>query len=96
MFEFIKESLPPTSSFPSGHTAASLALYGALAIIAVREARAGWLRGVAVTLAVLVPICVAFARMYRGMHYPTDTMGGALLAIVWLTVTTRVVLSPRR
>jgi membrane-associated phospholipid phosphatase len=89
------DDAPPTSSFPSGHTAASLALYGALAIIAVREARAGWLRGVAVTLAVLVPVCVAFARMYRGMHYPTDTMGGALLSIVWLTVTTRVVLSRR-
>jgi membrane-associated phospholipid phosphatase len=89
------DDAPPTSSFPSGHTAASLALYGALAIVAVREARAGWIRGVAVTLAVLVPVCVAFARMYRGMHYPTDTMGGALLSIVWLTVTTRVVLSRR-
>jgi membrane-associated phospholipid phosphatase len=89
------DDAPPTSSFPSGHTAASLALYGALAIIAVREARSGWLRGVAVTLAVLVPVCVAFARMYRGMHYPTDTMGGALLSIVWLTVTSRVLLSRR-
>jgi undecaprenyl-diphosphatase len=89
------DDAPPTSSFPSGHTAASLALYGALAIVAVREARSGWLRGVAVTLAVLVPVCVAFARMYRGMHYPTDTMGGALLSIVWLTVTSRVLLSRR-
>jgi undecaprenyl-diphosphatase len=58
--------------------------------------RAGWLRGLAVTLAVLVPVCVAFARMYRGMHYPTDTMAGALLSIAWLTVTTRVVLSRQR
>ena len=48
------------------------------------------------TLAVLVPVCVAFARMYRGMHYPTDTMAGALLSIAWLTVTTRVVLSRQR
>lgn len=90
------DDAPPTSSFPSGHTAASLALYGALAIVAVRVAGAGWVRGLAVTLAVLVPVCVAFARMYRGMHFPTDTMGGVLLSIVWLTVTTRVVLSRRR
>lgn len=90
------DDAPPTSSFPSGHTAASVALYGALAILALRVARAGWLRGLAVTLAVLVPVCVAFARMYRGMHYPTDTMAGALLSIAWLTVTTRVVLSRQR
>ena len=41
------DSAPPTSSFPSGHTAASVALYGSLAIIAWRLARAGWLRTLA-------------------------------------------------
>ncbi len=89
------DSAPPTSSFPSGHTAASVALYGSLAIIAWQVARAGWLRTLATVVAVLMPIAVATSRLYRGMHYPTDVLAGALLAICWLTVTRWLVLSDR-
>lgn len=89
------DAAPPTSSFPSGHTAAAVALYGALAIIATATARHTWLRTVAVTLAVAMPACVAFARLYRGMHFPTDVMAGALLGLVWLTVCWAIVLRRR-
>jgi membrane-associated phospholipid phosphatase len=87
---------PPTSSFPSGHTAAAIALYGALAIIALRVSGRAWLRTLAVIFAVALPICVAFARLYRGMHFPTDVLGGALLGIAWLIVTWVVILRGRR
>ncbi|MEO7285840.1 MAG: phosphatase PAP2 family protein [Jatrophihabitantaceae bacterium] len=89
------DSAPPTSSFPSGHTAASVALYGSLAVIAWHAARAGWLRTVATVLAVLMPLAVAGSRLYRGMHYPTDVLAGALLSICWLTVTSRLLLPSR-
>jgi membrane-associated phospholipid phosphatase len=87
---------PPTSSFPSGHTAAAIALYGALAIIALRVSGRVWLRTLAVIVAVALPICVAFARLYRGMHFPTDVLGGVLLGIAWLVVTWVVILRGRR
>jgi membrane-associated phospholipid phosphatase len=32
---------------------------------------------------------VALSRMYRGMHYPTDVLAGALLGAGWLAVTVR-------
>jgi membrane-associated phospholipid phosphatase len=89
------DGAPPTSSFPSGHTAAAITLYGALAIIAVRVGARAWLRGLALTLAVLVPACVAFARLYRGMHYPTDVLGGAVLGLAWLLVCWAVLLRGR-
>lgn len=89
------DGAPPTSSFPSGHTAASVALYGSLAIIAWHAARAGWLRTLATVAAVVLPFAVATSRLYRGMHYPTDVLGGALLAVCWLTVCFRLVLSDR-
>ena len=89
------DSAPPTSSFPSGHTAASVALYGGLAVLAWRLGAAGWLRLVATVLAVLVPVLVAVSRMYRGMHYPTDVIAGALLGCCWLAVASAVILRRR-
>jgi undecaprenyl-diphosphatase len=79
--------LPPTSSFPSGHVAAAVALYGAVALLAGAWARGrwrwvAWLAGAA---GVLVPAAVAAARLYRGVHFPTDVLGSVLLAVPWLT-----------
>lgn len=89
------DSAPPTSSFPSGHCAASIALYGGLAVLAWRAGAAMWLRTLAIALAVLVPVLVASSRLYRGMHYPTDVFGGVLLACSWLAVTSTVMLGRR-
>jgi undecaprenyl-diphosphatase len=87
--------VPPTSSYPSGHVAASIVLYAGLAIIALRTSTRTWLRVLAVWAAFLIPIGVAFSRLYRGMHYPSDLLAGALLAFLWLTVTVSVVLKGR-
>jgi membrane-associated phospholipid phosphatase len=87
---------PPTSSFPSGHTAAAVTLYGALAVIAWTMSRRGWLRIAATAVAVLLPVAVGLSRIYRGMHFPTDVIGGALLGLLWLSATTAVLLRPRR
>ena len=86
---------PPTSSFPSGHVAAAIVLYGVIAIIASRHLRS---RAAVVLLwlvAILVPLAVGAARMYRGMHYLTDVVSGGVLGTVWLTVSTRA-LAPFR
>ena len=61
--------LPPTSSFPSGHTAAAICLYGAIAALALALTRAWW-RWLILTIAVLVIVAVAVARLYRGATSP--------------------------
>ena len=86
------DDAPPTSSFPSGHTAAAVTLYGALALIALSSSRRPWLRALAVTVAIVAPICVALRACTAGMHYPTDVLAGALLGMLWLTITAMVVL----
>jgi membrane-associated phospholipid phosphatase len=73
------EDTPPTSSYPSGHTAASIALWFALAIIVVSLVRSAVARAVAWTLAFLVPILVGLSRMYRGMHHLSDVCVSVLL-----------------
>jgi membrane-associated phospholipid phosphatase len=77
---------PPTSSFPSGHTAAAVALYGALALLASERFRRAVVRGLFAALAVAAPVLVGISRIYRGMHYATDVLAGALLGLVWLLV----------
>jgi membrane-associated phospholipid phosphatase len=90
------DSAPPTSSFPSGHTAAAVALYGALAAVALAVPARRWLQRVALTAAILVPVAVGVSRIYRGMHYPTDVLAGALLGLAWLLICRRTILTPRR
>ena len=72
------DSSPVGSSFPSGHVAAAVA-YGAIAVVVFQRVRNRVVRAVVVVLVVAVPIIVAWARMYRGMHYLTDVIAGALL-----------------
>jgi undecaprenyl-diphosphatase len=80
--------LPPTSSFPSGHTAASLCLYGGIAAIVCLATRSRW-RWPVVAAAVVVVLAVAAARLYRGAHWPTDVAASLVFASVWLGVCAR-------
>ncbi|MFI7547625.1 phosphatase PAP2 family protein [Actinoplanes sp. NPDC049599] len=75
----------PTSSFPSGHIAATMCLYAAIAVLCVPRVRAWW-RWVFVALAVIMPAGVALSRMYRGMHHPTDFLGAGVLSACWITL----------
>ena len=80
------------TSFPSGHAAAAAA-YSAIAIVVFERTRNIWIRAVTVLVAVVVPVVVAASRMYRGVHYLTDVVGGILLgpacvAAVYLIIRT--------
>ncbi|MDJ0384811.1 diacylglycerol kinase family protein [Streptomyces sp. G-G2] len=86
---------PPTSSFPSGHVGASVALYGGLAVITLVRVRGSWRRPVAAIL-LLVPLAVAGSRLYRGMHHPSDVLGGLFNGAVTLAVLGTVLLAAHR
>ena len=83
---------PPTSSFPSGHTSAAVALYLGLAVIIFREANRTWLRWAA-WLLVIVPVAVALSRLYRGMHHPSDVLASFLNGSICVLVMTYAVLN---
>ena len=84
---------PPTSSFPSGHTSAALALYLSLATVLIRTVRRPWLRYVLAVLCLIPPVLVAYARLYRGMHHPSDVAGSVVNAGLCLLLAARVVLN---
>ena len=83
---------PPTSSFPSGHTSAAVALYVGLALLLFtlfRDTRAKWLAwGL-----VLVPVLVASARLYRGMHHPSDVTASFLNGTLCVVIMAKSILN---
>jgi membrane-associated phospholipid phosphatase len=88
-------NLPDLASYPSGHAAAAMTLYGVIALIVHVHVRGRW-RAVALVAPVIVGTLVAFGRLYRGVHYPTDVLASALLSVLWLAATYRLVLRPDR
>jgi undecaprenyl-diphosphatase len=69
-------TLPTTHSFPSGHAATSFACAATLAPFVGR-------RG-AVVLYILAA-GIAYSRVYVGVHYPLDVLGGAVLGLIVAT-----------
>jgi membrane-associated phospholipid phosphatase len=79
------DAVPPTSSFPSGHTAASIVLYVGLALIVTSLTRNVLVRVLVWSLAVVLPVAVALSRLYRGMHHPTDVIASVIGAAGCIT-----------
>lgn len=80
------DHLPVNQSYPSGHVAASVVVYVGLALLItshLRNRRAVILVWVA---AVLLPLIVAFSRMYRGMHHPIDVTAGVLVGLASIAI----------
>ncbi len=75
------ESLPVDASFPSGHTAASVAVYSGLVLLLTTRFTSSLSKALAWTCAILLTTFVALSRMYRGMHHPLDIAGGVLVGI---------------
>jgi membrane-associated phospholipid phosphatase len=92
------DAAPPTSSFPSGHVGAAVALYGCIALIVHREMRNRLAAGVVVTICCVIPVIVAICRVYRGMHHVSDVVFGAIGGGLWLAlvVSTLLVVDARR
>jgi membrane-associated phospholipid phosphatase len=72
---------PPTSSFPSGHVGASTALYVTFVLMATRIENP-LVRRLVITLCVIAPLSVAYARLYRGAHHVSDILVGILNGVV--------------
>jgi undecaprenyl-diphosphatase len=75
---------PHTYAFPSGHALAALCFYGVLAGILTMHVEVKWLRWGVWALATLLVGLIGLSRIYLGVHYPSDVIGGYAAAVVWL------------
>lgn len=69
-------------SFPSEHTTQAAAVYLTIAILLSQDLGRGK-RELAVVVAVLIALAVAWARVYLGLHYPSDVIAGLALGWSW-------------
>jgi membrane-associated phospholipid phosphatase len=74
------------ASYPSGHTAASIAVYGGLALLLTSAVTNVAFRTFTWTIALAMVTFVATARLYRGMHHPLDVTGGVVVGVAALFV----------
>lgn len=76
----------PSYSFPSGHAMNSMITYGFLALLLLDRVRERGRRA-GIALAALVVIgAIGFSRVYLGVHFVTDVVGGWLAGAAWLLV----------
>ncbi len=72
------------AAFPSGHSAQSVACYAALAWAVTTRIEARSTRIIVWSGAVLIALGVGWSRVYLGVHWPSDVIGGWSLAAGWL------------
>jgi undecaprenyl-diphosphatase len=73
-----------TYSFPSGHAMLSTAAYGALAYLTWGRLRTTRARFALAAGTVVLVALICFSRLYLGVHYLSDVLGGAAGGAFWL------------
>jgi undecaprenyl-diphosphatase len=73
-------------AFPSGHATQAVAVWGAIALLLIPTVsnRTGKIAGGAA--AAVIAMLVGVSRVYLGVHWSTDVLGGWALGALWLTV----------
>jgi len=90
----LTSGLPVGASYPSGHTAAAVVVYGTLAALVVTYGRGRW-RWASVVLPLLVAPAVGLSRVYLAAHHPTDVLAGLLLGTAWVLALVRLLPADR-
>lgn len=71
----------PGYSFPSGHSLAGMVAYGVAAVLVARSGLPPWVRVVIILSCVALTVVVGLSRIYLGVHYPSDVVGGWLAGL---------------
>jgi undecaprenyl-diphosphatase len=77
---------PTTYSFPSGHSLLSLCFYLTIAVLIARRVPNAFGRSAVLAAAALLIAAIGLSRIYLGVHYPTDVIGGFLVAACWISL----------
>lgn len=74
-------------SFPSGHSMAAFTLYGILIFLLWKHISSFYARILLICFGVVMILAIGISRIYLGVHFPSDIVGGYLASGTWLAAT---------
>ena len=72
-----------SSSFPSGHAMSATVVYGTVAYLLARLQKHAWARALTLLYAIVMIALICLTRLYLGVHYPSDVLGGIVVGLAW-------------
>ncbi|WNG33111.1 phosphatase PAP2 family protein [Archangium minus] len=85
-----------TESFPSGHAMLSAIVYLTLGALLAQLVERRWLQAYLVGVALTLTLLIGLTRVYLGVHYPTDVLGGWMAGLGWALLSAVVARAVRR
>ena len=73
-------------SFPSGHSMISMAFYGYLIYLIYRYVKNKYIKWISISLLSILICLIGISRIYLGVHYTSDVLGGFLISISYLVI----------
>jgi undecaprenyl-diphosphatase len=77
-----------TLSYPSGHSMSAMAFYGFLIFLCIRTGMQRSLRILLIAVLALLILSIGISRIYLGVHYPSDVVGGWIGGLIWVAFCT--------
>ena len=85
-----------TESFPSGHAMLSAIVYLTLGALLAQLVERRWQRAYLVGVALTLTLLIGLTRVYLGVHYPTDVLGGWMAGLAWALLTATLARAVKR
>lgn len=73
-------------SFPSGHSMSAMIFYGSVAYVIVHLTRVTSVKWLGVILLFVIIFAIGMTRIYLGVHFPSDVIGGFSFGAMWLLI----------
>ena len=73
-------------SFPSGHSMVSAAFYGFLIYLIYKKVKNKYIKWTLISTLSIIVLLIGISRIYLGVHYTSDVLGGFLISISYLVI----------